>query len=105
MRATDLEVPDAFTHPAEATVGLVLEVSGQIPGLAEGHVHALVEVLAGLAVAFDDLVGDEFVQERPEVVPERFVFLRQHNAGEIHPGQGGTPALSCKAGSVTELCS
>ena len=82
--ATDLQVPDAFTDPGESAVGLTLEIGGQVTGLAERQVHTLVEVLAGLAVALDDLVGDEFVQERPEVVPERFIVFRQLDAGEVH---------------------
>ena len=51
MRATDLEIPDALAQPAETALGFGLEIGGQIAGLAECQVHALVEILAGLAVA------------------------------------------------------
>ncbi len=66
---------------AESAVGLVLEIGGQVAGLAERQVHALVEVLAGLPVALDDFVGNEIVQERPEVVPERFVVFSTARRG------------------------
>ena len=63
MRPTDLQVPDALAYPAETAVGFGLEVGGQIAGFAERQVHALVEVLAGLPVARDDLVGHDGSQE------------------------------------------
>ena len=84
MRAADLQVPDALAYPAEAAVGFGLEVGGQVAGLAESHVHALVEVLAGLPVARNDLVGDDVGQERPELVPERLIVFGQRHSGEVH---------------------
>ncbi len=85
MGATDLQIPDALADPAETAVGLGGEVGCQVTRFAERQMHAFVEVLAGLAVAPDDLVGNEIVQERPEVVPERFIVFRQLDAGEVHP--------------------
>ena len=55
---------------AEAAIGFGLEVGGQIAGFAKRHVHALVEVLAGLPITRNDLVGDDVFQERPQLVPE-----------------------------------
>ena len=85
VRATDLQVPDALTYPAEATVGLGLEVGGQIAGLAERQVHTLVEVLAGLPVARNDLVGHDLSQERPQFVLERLILVGQRHSGKVHP--------------------
>ena len=84
MSATDLEVPDAFPHRAETAVGFRLEVGSQIAGRAERQMHALVEVLAGLPVARDDLVGHDLAQERAELVLERLILVGQHDPGEVH---------------------
>ncbi len=64
----------------EAAVGFVLEVGGQIAGFAERQVHALVEVLAGLPVTRDDLVGHDGVQECPQLILEGPVVIGQFYA-------------------------
>lgn len=46
--------------------------------------HCLVEVLAGLAVALDHLVGDDPGQERPQLIAEGPVFLGEFDVGEVH---------------------
>ena len=62
MGPADLEIPEPATEATEATVGLVVELGRQVARLAEGEVNPLVEVLAGLAVSPDDLIGDEGLQ-------------------------------------------
>jgi hypothetical protein len=41
--------------------------------------HALVEVVTGLAVTPDDVVGDEFAQQGAGLVKEGFVLVGQLN--------------------------
>ncbi len=84
MHPTDLEVPDAPAHPVEPAVGFVLEIGGQVAGFAERQVHALIEVLAGLPVARDDLVGHDGFQECAQVIPERPIVVGQFDAREVH---------------------
>ncbi len=77
MRAPDLEVPDAPAERAESTVGLVLPIRGQVPPGAQRQVDALVEVLAGLPVAADDLLSNKGLQTCPQLVLERLVLFGQ----------------------------
>ncbi len=58
-----LQLPDAPPHPAEPALGFRLPFAGKISGFPEREVHALVEVVAGLAVAAKDILGDEFAQK------------------------------------------
>ena len=80
MHPADLEVPDAFAYPAEAALGLGLEIGGEISRFAQRQVHALVEVLAGLPIARDDLVGHDGFQKRPQLVSEGSVVVGQFDA-------------------------
>ena len=70
MGPADLEIPEPAAEATEAAVGFVVELGGQVAGLAEREVNAFVEVLAGLAVSPDDLIGDEGLQECPQLVLE-----------------------------------
>ena len=54
----DLQIPDPPVQRAEAAVGLVVPVSGQVALGGQRHVHAFVEVLPGLAVASAHVVSD-----------------------------------------------
>ena len=72
---TRLKPPSAFW----------LEVGGQIARLAECEVHTLVEVLAGLPVARDDLVGHDLAQQCAHVVLECPILVGQRDSGEVHP--------------------
>jgi len=80
VRSTDFEVPDASAHPTETAVGFILEIGGQVTGLAQRQVHAFGEVLTRLTVSGDDLVGHDRVQEGPQLVPECLVLIGQLNA-------------------------
>ena len=57
VRPPLLQFPDAPPHPAEAAVGRRLPLPRQVTRRAQRQVHAFVEVVAGLAVAADDVVG------------------------------------------------
>ena len=80
----DLQIPDPAAQRAEAAVALVVPVGGQIPLGPQRQVHALVEVLPGLAVSSAHLVGDDVGEERPELITEFRVVRRQFDASEVH---------------------
>ena len=85
MGATDLQIPDPPAQRAEAAVGLLPVVTGQITLGAEREVDVRAEVVTGLAVVADHLVGDERRQERSQVVPEGPVVGGEVDTGEVHP--------------------
>src|ERR1043165_6514522 len=84
VRSAHFQFPDAAPDRPESARGLGLVVTGQVPGLAQCQMHCLVEVLAGLAVTLDHLVGDHFGQEGPQLIPEGPVFLGELDVGEVH---------------------
>ena len=84
MGPADLEFPDASAYGAESLVGARVEVGRQVTGIAECPVHALDEVLPGLAVVRDHLTGDDLGQEPAQFIPEGPIVLGQFDAGEVH---------------------
>ena len=46
--------------------------------------HSLVEVVAGLAVPTNHLLGDDGPQKRPHLVAKNAVFIGEFNPCEIH---------------------
>src|SRR6202034_3649981 len=80
----DLQIPDPPVQRAEAPVGFVVPVGGQIALGTQRQVHAFVEVLPGLAVSSAHVIGDQFGQERPQPVTEFPVVRGQFDAREVH---------------------
>ena len=77
MRPTLLQLPDAVPNPVESALGFRLPFACQVSGFAECQMHVLVEVVARLAVAAKDVVGDELAQVCAGLVEERFVLIGQ----------------------------
>ena len=69
---------------AEAALGFVLPVGGQVALRTQGQVNTLVEVFPGLTVSSPHLVGDVDRQERPQPVAEFLVLRGEFDAREIH---------------------
>ncbi len=80
MRTSLLQLPDAIPQAIEAAIGLRLPLLCQVAGFAERQVHALVEVVAGLAVTANDLIGDMCAQEVTRLVEEGVIVV-----GEFDP--------------------
>jgi hypothetical protein len=85
MGATDLQIPDPPAQRAEAAIGFLPVITCQVTRGAEREVDVRAEVLAGLAVVADHLVGDERRQERSKVVLEGPVVGGEVDAREVHP--------------------
>jgi hypothetical protein len=84
MCATDLEIPEPPPQTAEAAIGLIVELGSQVAGLTQREMNAFVEILAGLTVSADDLIGDEGLQQSPDLVLKGLVVSGQFDAGEVH---------------------
>lgn len=84
MGTADLEIPEPASEATESAVDFVVELGDQVSGLTERKMDAFVEILAGLAVSPDDLIGHQGLQQCPELVLENLVIGGQFDAGEVH---------------------
>ena len=80
MRASLLEFPDPAAHAVEAALGFRLPVLRQVSRGAQREMHAFIEVVAGLAVAADYVLGDMGTQEVARLVEEGLVVVGQLNS-------------------------
>ena len=60
------------------------QVTFQVAGGAERQVDGLVEIVAGLAVAADDVIGHHRREELAQFVPEGPILVGQFDFGEVH---------------------
>src|SRR6185437_603115 len=104
----DLQIPDTLAQRAEPAIGFIVEVGGQIARGTERQVDALVEVLPGLTVAADHLVGDHVGQELPQPIAEFPVLGGQLDAGEIHESYSRASVLIAvsvvRSGRISASC-
>ncbi len=84
MRPADLEFPDAALHGGETAVGLCPPITFQVAGGTERQVDGLVEIVARLAVAADDVIGHHGRKELAQFVPEGPILVGQFDFGEVH---------------------
>ncbi len=80
MGASLLERPDSGPETIEAAFGFRLPLFLQVTRFAQRQVHALIEIVAGLAIAAKHLVGDVGTQEVARFVEERLIVV-----GEFDP--------------------
>ena len=80
MGAALLQLPQAASHAGEAALVLGVPFPVEVAGGAERQVDALVEVVTGLAVPPNDVLGDVFGEEGPRLVEERLVVVCQLHA-------------------------
>ncbi len=73
VRASDLEFPDAPLDRAETPVGFAPELLFEVPTLAERQVYIFVEVLAGLTIVADHLVGHQVGQVASQLMLQRLI--------------------------------
>ena len=76
----DFQLPDSLPECRETAARLGIEVIGEITLRAECGVHAPIEVLAGLAITPNDLVGHAGAQRSSDFVAEVSVII-----GERYP--------------------
>jgi hypothetical protein len=79
VRSALLQFPDPPAHTIEAALGFRLPFFRQISSGAQSQMHAFVEVVAGLAVATDDVLGDMGTQEVPRLLEEHLIVIGQLN--------------------------
>jgi hypothetical protein len=59
-----LQLPDPSPYPVETALGLRLPFARKVARFSERKMHAFVEVVPRLAVVADDIVGDQFAEQR-----------------------------------------
>lgn len=80
MKPSLLQLPDPPANPGEATVGFRLPLGLEVAGRPQRKMHTLVEVVAGLPIVPDHLIGDVFREKATHVVEEVLILGGQSHA-------------------------